>query len=122
MKTTNMKITKVFQWDAAHKLTLPYKSKCQDVHGHTYFVEVTIEGPINENGMVMDFSDFKKIEKIGFDHKYLNDIIDINPTAENLVIYLKDKIDESNILPKDVDVKKIRIWETPNSCAEKEWR
>ena len=130
-----MKVCKRFQWDSAHKLLLPYESKCQNLHGHTYFIEIEVEGKLNKEGMVMDFAQLKEaVNEVSFDHKALNDIIcpkcgekvfegcmgDINPTAENMVKFLKKKLDEiwNSSWPR---ISRIRIWETPNSWAEEVW-
>ena len=73
-----MKLFKEFSFEAAHKLPLVDKNhKCFNLHGHSFKVKVTIEGPVNALGWVMDFSDIKKfcqpiIEEL--DHKYLNEI------------------------------------------------
>jgi len=123
-----MKVCKTFQWDAAHHLALPYSSKCVNIHGHTYLVAVTVEGPIDKNGMVLDFSVLKEwVEKCSFDHKYLNDdfkyFFDTNSTAENIVLWLKENLELARLhikikLPK---ICKIRVWETSNSYAEEEF-
>jgi 6-pyruvoyltetrahydropterin/6-carboxytetrahydropterin synthase len=64
-------------------------------HGHTYVLEVTVEGPLSEEtGWVMDFSRLRRIvdEKVihACDRRNLNDDVPwlsgINPTAENLVV------------------------------------
>ncbi|MCK5025531.1 MAG: 6-carboxytetrahydropterin synthase QueD [Nanoarchaeota archaeon] len=108
-----MKISKEFVFDAAHKL-LWHKGKCQNLHGHTYKLIVTVEGQLNENGIVMDFGDLKKIivnnviSKL--DHKYLNDIFE-NPTAENMVIWIW------NQLKHKLNLYEIRLWESPTSCV-----
>ena len=65
-----------FTFHAAHFLP-GYKGKCANMHGHTYKLEVEVEGPIGKDGMVCDFScmedviDSLLIEKL--DHKVLND-------------------------------------------------
>jgi 6-pyruvoyltetrahydropterin/6-carboxytetrahydropterin synthase len=119
-----MRVTKVFQWDAAHQLFLPYESKCNSLHGHTYLVEIELEGLVNEDGMVMDFADLKRIvEPASFDHKHLNSIpwfAGKNPTAENIVLYLKDVLDR-NWKPQWANIRRIRVYETPTSFAEEEW-
>ncbi|MEA3514244.1 MAG: 6-carboxytetrahydropterin synthase QueD [Nanoarchaeota archaeon] len=106
-----MKISKEFVFDAAHKL-LWHKGNCQNLHGHTYKLVVTVEGQLNENGIVMDFGDLKKIvanEVISkLDHKYLNDIFE-NPTAENIVIWIW------NQLKQELNLCEIKLWETPTS-------
>jgi len=119
-----MKITKRFQWDAAHQLTLPYESKCNTLHGHTYVVEVEVTGPVDKRGMVMDFANLKSLINVAsFDHKYLNSLPDFagkNPTAENIVLYLKEVL-ESNWQPNWPKISRIRVYETPDSFAEEEW-
>jgi len=118
-----MRICKIFDWCASHQLNLPYESACRNMHGHNYKVEITVEGPPNEVGMVCDFKELKKIGQYSFDHKHLNDIIKSkNPTAENIVLFLKSLIDEIDVLPNEVKVYKIRVWETPTSYAEQTWK
>jgi len=65
-------ISKEFGIEYAHRLQLPYKSPCKNVHGHSGRVIIKIETPIlDENSMVIDFSELKifqkRIEKL-FDH------------------------------------------------------
>lgn len=55
-----MKIAKEFTFDSAHFLK-DYHGKCERMHGHTYKMRVTVEGEIQKNGLVMDFSEIKKI-------------------------------------------------------------
>jgi len=125
-------ITKQFEFAAAHKL--PYhKGLCKNLHGHSYKLEITVGKKIRDlliensptaedlpsKGMVMDFSDLKKIVKEKaidlLDHKYLNDIIS-NPTAELLVLYIQKLI--SNEIEKYAKLISIRLWESSTSYAE----
>ena len=121
-----MKVTKIFQWDAAHRLALPYKSKCTNMHGHTYKVEVELEGDLNNEGMVLDFSQFKGlVAPANFDHQTINEMEwfkqhDKNPTAENLVLFIKEML-EITRKPFHPKIRRIRVWETPNSFAEEIW-
>lgn len=113
-----LKITKQFTFDSAHKTKYP--EKCSKLHGHTYKLEITISGDIDENGFIMDFGKLKKIvnkeilEKL--DHKYLNDLIE-NPTSENIVIWIKDNL-ETKISEQNKTLEKIKLWETPTSFCE----
>lgn len=124
-----MKVCKIFEWDAAHKLLLDYNSPCGALHGHTYKVEFLFEGPVDKNGMVIDFSLVKEqINKnCSFDHKYLNDLLK-QPTAENLVDYLYKKFIKSELHSltklqwnRQINLVKIRVWETPTSYAEQNY-
>ncbi len=112
-----MRITKIFSFDAAHKLP-DYDGKCANLHGHRWTVELEIEGSIDKKtGMVLDFVELKNsidpiIKKL--DHHYLNDIIP-NPTAENIILWLKAEISCTSLYS---DLSRIRIYETPDSFAE----
>jgi 6-pyruvoyltetrahydropterin/6-carboxytetrahydropterin synthase len=108
-----MLITKEFTFDAAHFLTR-YKGKCENLHGHTYKLHVTVEGEINENGLVIDFVDLKKAvnEKIinKLDHSNLNDFFE-NPTAELVVKWIWGQLNDF----KNVKLYEIKLWESPTS-------
>ena len=40
---------------------LRFCGDCEKLHGHNYTVEVIITGPLNEDGMVVDFSEVKEM-------------------------------------------------------------
>ena len=115
-------ITKKFEFEAAHMLP-NHKGKCKNLHGHRYELEVTVRGPINSEGMVMDFSDLKEMvnELVidRFDHSCLNDKITFIPTAENLVEYIRASL-ARQIERAGRKLEKIRLYETADSYAE--WR
>jgi len=120
-----MRICKTFVWEAAHNLKLPYESKCKNIHGHSYKVSVMVEGPLNKDGMVIDFTILKKwVEGVSFDHKFLNDLMSDNPTAENLVLFIKEFMENTRPkeIPNHIKIKKIRVYETATSFAEEEWK
>ncbi len=93
-----MEIYKRFSIEAAHRLpNLPEDHKCRRLHGHSFLVEVHVEGEIdNDTGWVIDFADISKIFKPIFeqlDHHYLNDIDGLeNPTSENLAKWIWEKL------------------------------
>lgn len=140
MEKNNVKVSKIFYFDSGHRLS-NYQGKCFALHGHTYKLEVFVEGPINQEGMVVDFGDLKKIvnEKIvkKFDHKTIlfsgdelnNQImrtmptdwfvaVDYNPTAENMLTdinrILTDFLFDSKV---GFNIFQLILWETPTSCA-----
>ena len=109
-----VQITKVFSFDAAHQLPW-HQGKCKNLHGHTYQLEVTVEGPINEDGVVADFADVGALVKSTviekYDHQYLNDHFD-NPTAELLAVSFFKLLEAEGLA-----VKRITLWETPTCSA-----
>lgn len=90
-----MKISRDFHYDSAHLLLhVPEGHKCGRLHGHTYILTVTVQGPVDDVGWVMDFADVDSMVKPlvdALDHRYLNEIID-NPTVENQLLWLWDKM------------------------------
>ncbi|MEA3077151.1 MAG: 6-pyruvoyltetrahydropterin/6-carboxytetrahydropterin synthase [Actinomycetota bacterium] len=108
-------VTRVFGFEAAHQLPW-HEGKCRNLHGHSYRLEVTVEGLIDEHGIVVDFADVKKVvdQEIvdRYDHRYLNDLID-NPTAENLAHEIWKTVEAAGM-----DVSRIRLWETADSFVE----
>ncbi|WP_422482058.1 6-carboxytetrahydropterin synthase QueD [Pleomorphochaeta sp. DL1XJH-081] len=109
-------ITKEFTFDAAHFLS-EYHGKCENLHGHTYKLHVTVEGERDNEGMVLDFLSLKLIVKEHIlsilDHSNLNDIF-IQPSAENIIYWiweiLKDKLRGQNY-----NLSEMKLWETPTS-------
>ncbi len=142
---SNIRITKQFSFETGHAL-YGYDGKCRNVHGHSYKLSVTVIGtPISETshvkfGMVIDFSDLKKIVKTEivdvFDHatvfnkntphvelaKELSDrghnvlLVDYQPTSEMMVIDFADKIKKH--LPQNITLHSLKLQETDSSFAE----
>ena len=77
----------------SHQLKLDYESKCENLHGHNWIIEIYCKSAIvNSNGMVMDFTEIKRRIHDKLDHKNLNDIFDFNPTAENIAKWICDRV------------------------------
>jgi len=142
---SNIRITKLFSFETGHAL-YGYDGKCRNVHGHSYKLSVTVFGsPISDtthvkHGMVIDFSDLKKIVKEEivdvFDHatvfnkntphvelaKELKDrghnvlLVAYQPTSEMMVIDFAEKIKKR--LPGDIQLHSLRLQETETSYAE----
>lgn len=96
---------------ASHYLP-DYAGDCSKMHGHTWLVEVWLEGPVNPTtGMLVDFRLVKNIIDT-CDHCTLNDVLPeeyLPPTAEHLALYFLDTI------PYAV---KVRVWESDNCMVE----
>lgn len=56
-----IRITKEITFDCAHMLS-NYDGKCNNLHGHTYKLQVTLEGEVdNKSGMLLDFNKVKEV-------------------------------------------------------------
>lgn len=98
-------------FEAAHKLE-DYEGDCANLHGHQWNVEVEIDANVlDEQGMVVDFKEVKKVVK-QFDHGYINEMVDFNPTAENLAEYFVNELYKL----KTFNRVKVSIYETPDNC------
>jgi 6-pyruvoyltetrahydropterin/6-carboxytetrahydropterin synthase len=109
-----MIISKDFKFEAAHHLN-DYVGKCANVHGHSYFGTIWIEGELDKVGFVMDYGDIKTIIDY-FDHKDLNTLPEfevVNPTAEIIALVIKDKIKGDRT---DIEVA-VKLHETESSSA-----
>ena len=86
---------KLFEISASHNLNLDYESKCQNLHGHNWIVTIYCKSEtLDNNGMVIDFTEIKKIVHKKLDHQNLNEVLDFNPTAENIAKWIVDSIDK----------------------------
>ncbi len=142
---SNIRITKQFSFETGHAL-YGYDGKCKNVHGHSYRLDVTVIGtPISDTshvkfGMVIDFTDLKKIVKEEvvdvFDHatvfnkntphvelaKELEDrdhnvlLVNYQPTSEMMVIDFAEKIKLR--LPQNIKLHSLKLQETSTSFAE----
>ena len=142
---SKVRITKQFTFETGHAL-YGHDGKCKNIHGHSYKLSVTIFGkPLGDSksskfGMIMDFSDLKKIvrEEIvnpldhatifnkntphlqlannlkSIGHKVV--LVDYQPTSEMLVIDFAKKIKKR--LPGDIQLFSIKLQETATCFAE----
>ena len=142
--TSIIRVTKEFSFEMAHALW-NYDGPCRNVHGHSYRLFVTLYGkPLMEpdnpkNGMVIDFSDLKRIVKKEivdvFDHSVVVSrhfdkekkdmfallfgntvLVDYQPTCENLVSDFAGRI--GRLLPSGIKLHSLRLYETATSYAE----
>jgi 6-pyruvoyltetrahydropterin/6-carboxytetrahydropterin synthase len=104
-------------FDSAHQL-LGYDGPCARVHGHTYTLEVEIQGgKLNHLGMLIDCYDVKKHLKLivdQIDHYHLNDLEPfktVNPTAENIATWIFEQISEK-LNTDNLRVNAVTLWET----------
>ena len=112
-----VRVSKKFSFCAAHFLP-GYPGKCAQLHGHTWEVEITVEGVVDpKTGMVIDFIVLKKIVEPWveeLDHHCLNDILPMS-TAENIALWFRDLWSSE---PRPVKLISVKVWESPDSCVE----
>lgn len=143
-----MRITRRLEFDAGHRIA-SHESQCRHLHGHRYALEVTLSGDIihrpgapNE-GMVMDFSEVKRIAQStvvdAWDHAFLvhqadavvlaflesipghkTVVLDAPPTAENLAALAFRRLDAAyaDQYGNHLKLERIRLYETPNCWAD----
>lgn len=76
-----------------HHLTLPYESKCRNVHGHNWIVTVHCKAKeLNAEGMVVDFKEIKDKIHGYLDHGNFNELLPFNPTAENIARWICEQV------------------------------
>ena len=86
-------VSKRMEICGAHNLTLDYESKCKNLHGHNWIITVYCKSKeLDKNGMVMDFKHIKNMISDKLDHQYINNIVDFNPTAENIAKWICEQI------------------------------
>lgn len=101
-------------FDASHKLN-NYDGKCANLHGHRWEVEVMIQSSELTKDMVIDFTVLKSIiDKL--DHICINEVVDFNPTAENIAMYLKTEIGrEASEVNPSISYVSVKVNESPNA-------
>ena len=143
-----MQITRRLEFDAGHRIP-NHNSQCKHLHGHRYAIEITLSGDVittegvSEQGMVMDFSDVKRIamEHVvdAWDHAFLvyrrdkavldflntlpghkTVVLDVIPTAENLAKVAFDLLQPAyrDIYGNHLRLERVRLYETPNNWAD----
>lgn len=89
------KIKKRLEVSAAHKLNLSYESKCENLHGHNWIIDIYLKSEkLNKDGMIMDFTHIKKKIQDKMDHKNLCEVFKFNTTAENIAKWICDELGE----------------------------
>jgi 6-pyruvoyltetrahydropterin/6-carboxytetrahydropterin synthase len=137
-----LRIARDFHWEMGHRLPF-HTSGCANIHGHSYKLRVEIEGTCDNNGMMMDYGDMKKLVMPvidEFDHCFLCDsndsmmlgflensglkykVLPYTTTAEHLVFHFLDRLWELFSPYEQVSGLRLRLQETDISYAEAERR
>jgi 6-pyruvoyltetrahydropterin/6-carboxytetrahydropterin synthase len=118
-----LKVTSHFA--AAHNLR-EFCGKCENLHGHNWFVEVRVRaGDLDKTGLALDFGRLKillgEILKL-IDHQYLNELPafkTLNPSSENIAKFIFDQLaprvgEETG---GRVGLHSVSAWESENASA-----
>lgn len=115
----NVRLVRKVGFEAAHRLPhVPVGHKCQRLHGHSFRVEIVVEGPVDEGtGWFIDYGEIDDAWSPIFeilDHNYLNDVSGLeNPTSEILCRWLWQRL-----TPKLPSLAKVIVHETCNATCE----
>jgi 6-pyruvoyltetrahydropterin/6-carboxytetrahydropterin synthase len=110
-------------FSAGHALR-GYRGKCENVHGHNYRCQVSVQGDkLDEIGLLVDFVELKRIVHgvlDRMDHQWLNEFppFDVlNPSAENMARYIYEEITAGIQTRDGVKLASVRLWETDTASA-----
>ncbi len=102
-------VSKRMEISGAHFLKLGYESPCSRPHGHNWIVTVHCKAEhLNEDGMIIDFKEIKEKIHGKLDHQFINEVVPMNPTAENLAKWMCDQIPSCY---------KVEVWESEGNLA-----
>ncbi len=111
-----------YSFAAGHALR-GYKGKCENVHGHNYKIQVSVEGEkLNSTGLLVDFVDLRKaVHSLAerLDHRFLNDLEPfdrLNPSAENIALYFAQNL-ETQLKGDGLRIQAVTVWETDTTSA-----
>lgn len=112
------RISKEFHFSASHRLShLPSDHQCARLHGHNYILVVELSAPVlNADGFVRDYGELKPLKDYvdeTFDHRHLDDVLDVPSTAENLAQHFYDWCKA-----RWPETSAVRVSETPKTWAE----
>ena len=112
------RISKEFHFSASHRLDhLPADHQCARLHGHNYVVMVELaSATLNSDGFVRDYHELSPLQDYiegTFDHRHLNDVLDVPSTAENMARHFHDWCKA-----RWPETAAVRVSETPKTWAE----
>ena len=106
---------------AAHQLKM-VASKCENLHGHNWKVEVCVAGSeLDDAGILVDFGIVKahvaEIMK-ALDHKFLNEMecFHNNPSSERIAVYIAEQL-RQRLTGGAIRVSRVSAWESDDACA-----
>lgn len=132
------RIGKDFKWEMSHRLPF-HQGPCKNIHGHSYKMRIELEGSLNNENMVLDYYEIENIINPlikELDHAFLCDsndnlmtaflkengfkyyIMDEFSTAENISLFILNKIAPQFVKFDNLQTLRVRIYETDDAFAE----
>jgi 6-pyruvoyltetrahydropterin/6-carboxytetrahydropterin synthase len=128
LRVSDLRLKKMYElrvvtrFAAAHQLRM-VGSKCENMHGHNWKIEVYVTGDkLNAGGVLVDFGEIKvQLAEVmkKLDHKYLNEldyIPDGKPSSENIAYFVATEL-QSKIDNSSARVSRVTAWESDDACA-----
>ena len=110
----NMMVVRRYRFEAAHRLSW-HPGKCSRLHGHSYVLEVRVEGDLDERGVIMDFAEVDAVVDqhvlAVLDHSDLNTVVE-NPTAELITVWISEQLDAAGLRWSS-----LQLWETADGSV-----
>ncbi len=112
-------ITTETSFSAAHRLK-NYQGPCENLHGHNWLVRATVRcSELDAAGIGIDFKILKNHLKTivnQFDHKDLNEVLDLNPSSENIARFIFGQL-KAALASWNGNVVRVEVQETPGNAA-----
>ena len=113
------RVTVTKSFSAAHALKIG--GKCENLHGHNFKVDVTVEGrELSPEGLLIDFRDLKKwtVEVLDeLDHKYLNELVPFSgdcATSERVARFIFESL-AARMKGNAARLAEVTVWESDNA-------
>jgi 6-pyruvoyltetrahydropterin/6-carboxytetrahydropterin synthase len=128
-----MRITKIFNFDSAH-LHLLHDGACENLHGHTYRLEVTVESSTSDdflddvvrnniinqldNCLLIDLNSQRRLMDFAISQQWKILVVPFSTTSENLARWIYDELKQIRMIIKKLDFVRVKLWESPTSYVE----
>jgi len=113
------RVTVTKSFSAAHALKIG--GKCENLHGHNFKVDVTVEGrELSPEGLLIDFRDLKKwtVEVLDeLDHQYLNELTPFSgdcATSERVARFIFESL-AARMKGNAARIAEVTVWESDNA-------
>jgi 6-pyruvoyltetrahydropterin/6-carboxytetrahydropterin synthase len=135
MNLGKMKITKIFNFNCAHLHILELNDgPCENLHGHTYKLEVTVESSTSDdflddvvrnniinqmnNCLLIDINSQRRLMDFAISQQWKILVVPYRTTSENLAKWVYTELKQIRMIIKKYDFVRVKLWESPTSYVE----